>query len=320
MKISHSLRELYSDCHSEYSLLKSEVDRRILATKNQRWHYESRLKAIESFALKAETSRVKKMSEMEDFFGCCIVVENSQGLVKAESLISEQFEIVERRPKTVNFTHKDPSSFVFDDIRIYARIPKDEMLPPKVFEDLVFEIQIKTFLQHAWAIATHDLIYKSDSFNWKSSRVAFQVKAMLEHSELAIAGIDVLTSNIEIEQNKDFKEKNKIIKIVKEIWPVEALPKDLVRLSQNIHSLLKKSSISVADFESLCLESKIIGSSPALDMSPFAAVAISILSEYENAVKRLIKNNQKIFIPPELVERFKAGFMSDYQKVLLKLC
>ena len=52
---------------------------------------------------------------------------------------------------------------------------------------MIFEVQIKTILQHAWSIATHDLIYKTDTVSWPKERIAFQVKAMLEHAEIAIA-------------------------------------------------------------------------------------------------------------------------------------
>ena len=47
-------------------------------------------------------------------------------------------------------------------------------------------MQVKTFLQHAWGIATHDLIYKTDDVSWSRQRIAYQIKAMLEHAEMSI--------------------------------------------------------------------------------------------------------------------------------------
>ena len=51
-----------------------------------------------------------------------------------------------------------------------------------------------------------------------------------------------------------------------------------------------------------------------------SAVAISIFTEHEKGVKSLINNNQKIFIPPELADRFKGDLVSDCEGVTLGLC
>src|SRR6185295_542993 len=81
---------------------------------------------------------------------------------------------------------KGTHEFSFDDLRLYTKWKPDVTLPTPTFAGVVFELQIKTFLQHAWSIATHDLIYKTDSISWPKERVAFEIKAMLEHAENAI--------------------------------------------------------------------------------------------------------------------------------------
>jgi len=317
MKISHSVREIYSERRPVYESLKIEVDRAIDSFKRSNWHYESRVKNLESFALKAETGRYEMISNLEDFFGGCLVVENSSALKAAESLLCEKFKLIERRPKDPAFTHKAPSSFIFDDIRLYLVRPHDEMLPEKSTDNVVFEIQIKTFLQHAWAIATHDMVYKGGTYNWSSSRIAFQVKAMLEHAELSIANADSLSPSLHVESNKEYKKVNSIIRTLRNRWPSESLPEDLVRLSQNIYSLLSAANLNIGDLNKLCDESPLIGDSPMLDLSPYTAIAVSILISLPSAVETLNQNRIKIFMPEEVLEKFGDSIEGIGKEVLM---
>lgn len=58
MKIPLSVRNIYHDQYDKISLLKSLVDEKIKALRETSWHYESRIKSDESFALKLETGRI----------------------------------------------------------------------------------------------------------------------------------------------------------------------------------------------------------------------------------------------------------------------
>src|SRR5208337_1144238 len=166
MKIPQSIRLLYSELLEKNIILKDKVDEKIKSSKDERWHYESRLKIMESFALKIETGRIHSPKELEDFFACTIVVENKSAIQKAEDIILNNFVLKERRPRSENSTHKKSDSFPFDDLRLYVKWKDDPALRPTGVDGMLFEVQIKTFLQHAWSIATHDLIYKSDSVSW----------------------------------------------------------------------------------------------------------------------------------------------------------
>ena len=211
MKIVNSIREIYDERLSVYESLKTEVDAFFISNKKNRWHYESRVKELVSFALKAETCRVKKISELEAFFGACLVVENSSSIEDALDIIKSRFEIVYQRPKIQEETHKDPSSFVFDDLRLYIRIPQNPDRRPKGIENIIFELQLKTFLQHAWSIATHSLIYKGSESNWASNRIAYQVKAMLEHAELSISESDALSKSSLVNKTSKKTARSKLI-------------------------------------------------------------------------------------------------------------
>src|SRR5262245_7472738 len=99
MKIPKSVRELYNDLRPQYERLKEQVDKLIQGKKEGRWHYEGRVKAEESFALKLETGRVKDPKAPEDMFACTLVVENHGRIPDAEKFVIDTFTLHERRPK-----------------------------------------------------------------------------------------------------------------------------------------------------------------------------------------------------------------------------
>jgi hypothetical protein len=84
----------------------------------------------------------------EDFFACTMVVANGNEIQDAEQLIRDHFTIHTRRPPGDTRTPKEPNAFPFDDLRLYVRLPDDPALPPREFAGILFEIQVKTFLQH----------------------------------------------------------------------------------------------------------------------------------------------------------------------------
>lgn len=307
MKVVESVRSVYEDCLPSYSELKAYVDDYFQAVKQPRWHYESRLKELTSFALKAETGRVQKISSLEDFFAATLVVENSASIDAAIALVERRFDVVRRRPSDPLETHKEPSSFVFDDCRLYLRLPEDSNRRPRGFEGLVFELQLKTFLQHAWAIATHDLTYKGDQSRWATSRIAFQVKAMLEHAELSIAESAVLAdSGLLNKTNPKARKSAELIAFFRGVWPEDQLPPDLIRLANNVSDLLSLVGWSVQDLQDQARASSYIGDSPKVNISPYAAILLMVIENADNLRRQLRKKNRKIFLPQEA-----ASLLSD---------
>jgi ppGpp synthetase/RelA/SpoT-type nucleotidyltranferase len=238
MKIPRSVRDLYQQIEPQYAKLKIVVDNIAHGQKEHRWHYESRLKGEQSFALKLETGRVPDPTRPEDLFACTLVVENRSRIADAEKFVCERFELHDRRPKDTAFTHLRPDSFDFDDLRLYVAWKDDPTVPPSGLAGIVFEVQIKTFLQHAWGIATHDFIYKTDDVDWSSSRIAFQVKAMLENAELSIGEAKRLTDCDMLKRtDRDHRNAKRTIQEIRTRWEPDQLPADLRRLAQNVASL-----------------------------------------------------------------------------------
>lgn len=108
MKIPASIRVLFEEQEGRINRLKTDVDRRIAGIQNPRWHYESRVKKLTSFALKLETGRIANPSALEDFFACTLVVANAAEIASAEKLIVDNFNLEYRRPNSNNETRKAP--------------------------------------------------------------------------------------------------------------------------------------------------------------------------------------------------------------------
>ena len=317
MKISHSVRDLYEEQFEVNQKLKVLVDEKLKALKEERWHYESRLKLSESFALKIETGRAELPSMLEDFLGCTLVVENRSSLRKAEKLIRTIFELKERRPRSEKKTSKKADSFPFDDLRLYVKWKDDPALRPSSVNGIVFEVQIKTFLQHAWSIATHDLIYKSDNVSWAKERIAYQVKAMLEHAEISIHEAEQLSTSSVLDRiNKQTENLLKAIDLLKELWAQPELPVNIVVLAKNTKSLMEALGMNLNTLKYVLGEETKNGRGiKTLNLSPYGIVVQSLINREPKRLFDYLSSDSgtfRILIPQEIV------IPDDIDKGLLK--
>ena len=296
MKISKSLRDIHANQKERYGLLQQRVDHVMGLKKDRRWHYESRVKKLESFALKVETGRTRP-AKMEDFFACTLVVENLGSMAKAEQLVRRRFKFYERRPKVDTFTLKPSDSFRFDDTRLYVRWKDGLASRPTGLGELLFEVQIKTFLAHAWSVATHDLIYKTDEKSWAKERIAFQVKAMLEHAEISILEAQKLAASTSLNKTDDLSRRiSWIIEMVNSLWPSIALPYDKKRLAENINNLVESVGINLERLQELILRETHLGKgTKILNLSPYCTIVQSLVNQEPAKVLKYITGPRREF-------------------------
>ena len=306
MKVPASVRRLFEDQKEKNDRLKAIVDRRVQGFKDARWHYESRVKQLPSYALKVESGRFTRPGALEDFFACTLVVSNIAELERAEQMIRANFVLKTRRPQNATLTHKSPEEFPFDDVRLYVCLPDNPALPPTDLAELLFEVQVKTFLQHAWSIATHDLLYKTDDANWSKERIAYQTKAMLEHAEVSIQESERLAASpvLAKEDARTGHIKAGIV-LVKKQWNTDELPADVRRLAQNMLKLVDELHIDLARLEEVLEQGKAArsGTHPA-NLSPFATI-IQYLFVYEKPklfelLTKDVRKPLRVLIPDEV--------------------
>jgi ppGpp synthetase/RelA/SpoT-type nucleotidyltranferase len=307
MKIPASIRKIYDEQRETNTRLQQRVDEILRAVVVQRkWHYESRIKGDQSVALKIESGRISDPSNIEDFFACTIAVHNLSKVDEAEALIRKLFNVVARRPSTANRTRKPFDSFRFDDLRLYVTWKDDPALPPSGLESIKFEIQIKTFLQHAWGIATHDLVYKTDNVSWSLQRIAFQIKAMLEHAEISNLEANRLAATTALAKLHDGTEELKsIIDFLKTVWEPELLPSDLSRLAENTRNVMRLAGINLTTLKDLldAERLRLKGTLP-VNISPYAVLVQAVVwrasDEMKNALTNRNKERLKLVVTPEM--------------------
>lgn len=239
MHIPPYVAEVYGELQPIASSLKAQVDR-FMGRRPQNWHYISRVKSEESFLQKLETGRVHDLRLMEDFFACSLIVPAGSMVNDALDFVQRFFSIERRRPE-VGKTSKSPSDFRFDDLRLYGRLQAPEDLPSGPIHGMLFEIQIKTLLTHAWGVATHDTVYKSVKTSWARDRIAYQLRAILEHVELAVNGVDALEgSGAGLPEGETDERLNRYVDFIQESWPRDFAPPDLRRAAVSVDDLADK--------------------------------------------------------------------------------
>lgn len=313
MKIPASIRSLYADRRPIYERLQGIVDNRIRGWVDKKWHYESRVKAEESFALKIETGRFEDPAVLEDFFAATIVVPTLNDVQAVIDIVENHFCILARRPRDNQMTHKEPESFPFDDLRLYVALRTDIRFPDTGLEGVRFELQIKTFLQHAWSIATHDLTYKGDGLRWSQQRIAYQIKAMLEHAEISISEANSLARSASLNKSTVTTDKLRVIsEFIRKEWGDEA-PTDIKRLSENIYEIGSAVEIDFARIQE-CVLAYIAGNggSPPLNVSPYSVFVDALLKYEGDKLRRYLasesrrRERKKLVFTEEILSRDDA--------------
>ena len=295
MKIVKPIRDIYYQNKTLFEDLKKEIEETLKPkVEENNWFFVSRIKGLESFALKIETGRVDQPNKLEDFYACTIIVPTTTDILDAENMVKNEYKVQRKRPKCAKITHKVSSNFVFDELRLY--VTQGSLVSGKQthLNDLEFEVQIKTILQYAWGIATHDLIYKSDTVSWPRERIAFQVKAMLEHAEVAITNTDRLIEAPNVAKTNPKTEAiTALIADLNAIWPSDNLPKDIKRLAESIYALFRNCNIDVSEFPNIVEEERLrLGALPN-DISPYALTVQALAHDRKSRLRKYLDTTQK---------------------------
>lgn len=226
------------------ALKKSVADTLTAFADTRNFPLSGRIKTAESVAEKIEMGRYLRFSEIDDLVAFNLIIPSAAYEQEVISFCKSSFEVVFVRSKTE--TRKAPDVFRFDSTRIVAKARRPPDLVghtgPAIY-DYLFEIQVRTAFEHAWSVATHDLVYKASSIDWKRVRLAAQLKATSEGLDAAVAAFDHLAMNINEspwERVSDQTEVSKFVSLAFENsrLPPTLRPASISRFSENFWALI----------------------------------------------------------------------------------
>ncbi|MBN1567792.1 MAG: hypothetical protein JXA73_08080 [Acidobacteria bacterium] len=152
---------------------------------------QSRAKTISSFAEKAARKFDKypdAVNQMDDLCGARVIVQTTEQVLAVRRFIETNFHIVEKEDKGLllgeqQFGYRDMHYIVQlrperdDDLGITPQERKD-------IADRKAEIQVRTWLQHAWADTLHDRIYKNKmNISFEAKRTGNLLAALMEEGD-----------------------------------------------------------------------------------------------------------------------------------------
>ncbi len=158
----------YADQEEAYQALLSSLERRIRASFNHagiKPTIKGRVKSFDSLYKKRlrllRNSRETgfELPSLGDIVGLRIVCPFLGDLELVERILRSDFGVIEIERKGADRSFKE---FGYESIHLTAEIPQQLRLELQGINISMFEIQLRTILQEAWAEVEHELVYKAE--------------------------------------------------------------------------------------------------------------------------------------------------------------
>ena len=201
--------------------------------------YESRVKSFESYVEKLQTGRPED-GRLADLLACSIVVTIPDDVEPCIAALPKGVRVVERRgPET---RKKEPDIFRFDDVILHCEFAPSGTTTAA--DPLIFELQVRTLLQYAWAKATHRLTYKAELVDWRRYRLASQLRAAAEQADLLYGNFVQMAAAVGAGRSDRIDAliyiANRLEKWARDgLVPVDRRPLNLVRGTESIQEFCK---------------------------------------------------------------------------------
>ncbi len=225
------LRDLYEKYKPSFELLLTALETDIKSNVKliSMPSYKSRIKNFNSYYRKLrKTNKLATETDtfilLTDLLGIRIICPFLEDLSIIESQLCKYYGIVEIEKKGAD---RSFTEFGYESIHILITLPQsitnDIDIDNEVrlmLKDLVFEIQIRTVLQDAWAEVEHELVYKAEfsPFDLPLRRKLYSMNATLHLAEIIFQEIRDYQNklNAELDQRRlDFYEQADVLSLGK---------------------------------------------------------------------------------------------------------
>lgn len=234
MPVSATLRRFYEEVEPRLDLVQ-ERTRELLVPycRENGFVFDDRQKDLSSLAEKIETARYSSIDEVDDLYGATVVTALPTQHDAVVDFLERRFDrhrIVRRHG-----TRKSPEAFRFDGTRLYVALRH----PPDL-ATIIFEIQVVTLFEFAWARTTHALTYKAEHIDWRRSRVGAMLRAQAEQADLVLQAFDQVADLIQESSWPAIEDKTRIVDFFLErvengSIPSEVAPRSWSRFGDNLY-------------------------------------------------------------------------------------
>ncbi len=170
-------------------------------------NFKGRVKGFNSYyrkllrTMSADGANNDGFPVITDIIGVRIVCAFLQDLLQVEKNLQECFTVLEVERKGADRTFRE---FGYESTHILLAIPQDLRKDLDLPKGLIFEIQVRTILQDAWAEVEHELVYKSEF-----SPFDLPLKRKLASINASLSLADIIFQEIRDYQNKLNRELDK---------------------------------------------------------------------------------------------------------------
>lgn len=152
----------------------------LIAESGFKYHIiESRIKTLESLKKKLE-SKMLEDYEVTDLLGIRIITYYEDIVDDITDILKKEFKVDTKN--SIDKRNKE-DKFGYSSVHLVLELSESrtELTENKKYLGLKFEVQIKSILQHAWAVVSHELNYKSEkSMPQDEFRKLIRQSSMLE--------------------------------------------------------------------------------------------------------------------------------------------
>lgn len=208
--------------------------------------FVGREKIVASLGEKIESGRYAAWSELDDLYACSVVIPTLKHESGVLAFLRSTF--VEVTTKLRSSTEKSPDVFRFEATRFIGtlRAPPGISTEERLYT-AKFEVQVRTAFEHAWSAATHSLVYKSGTVDWKRMRMAAQIKAAVEQLDTLVLAFESSAELVTEHRSPDVTMRAGVIARLKPfvdtgIIPRDQEPKDWSRFADNFVALVRAGS------------------------------------------------------------------------------